>query len=103
MVTSFGDRHAAVLSHWLFHHANGLRQLAFERLLKVQKLMLANIKISTDGLRDLTIKRVQGAKEYLLKTGAIEATRIFITTAKAETEEQKKLPDNRVDFILGSH
>lgn len=142
--------------------SNGLRQLAFERLLKVQKLkqlvkdgvsitsaddiriasneyatylkaaykadkipdkpkimglidkdipnaqmekrMLANIKVSADDLRDLTIKRAQAAKEYLLKTGAIEATRIFITTAKTETEEeQQKLPDNRVDFILGSH
>jgi hypothetical protein len=65
--------------------------------------MLANIKISTDDLRDLTIKRAQAAKEYLLKSGAIDATRIFITTANTETEEQKKLPDNRVDFILGSH
>lgn len=70
---------------------------------QMEKLMLANIKVSADDLRDLTIKRAQAAKEYLLKTGAIEATRIFITTAKTETEEQKKLPDNRVDFILGSH
>jgi hypothetical protein len=70
---------------------------------QMEKLMLANIKISTDDLRDLTIKRAQAAKEYLLKSGAIDATRIFITTANTETEEQKKLPDNRVDFILGSH
>ncbi|BBP02242.1 DUF748 domain-containing protein [Sulfuriferula nivalis] len=70
---------------------------------QMEKLMLANIKISADDLRDLTIKRAQAAKEYLLKSGAIDATRIFITTAKTESEEQKKLPDNRVDFILGSH
>ncbi len=161
MVTSFGDRHAAILGHWPFHHANGLRQLAFEHLLKVQKLkqlvkqsvsittaddiniasseyptylkaaykadkipdkpkimglidkdipaaqmeklMLANLKVSADDLRDLTIKHAQAAKEYLLKTDAIDPTRIFITTAKTGTDEQKKLPDNRVDFILGSH
>jgi hypothetical protein len=70
---------------------------------QMEKLMLANIKISADDLRELTIKRAQATKEYLLKTGAIEPTRIFITTAKTETEEQQKLPDNRVDFILGSH
>ncbi|NOT17980.1 MAG: DUF748 domain-containing protein [Sulfuriferula sp.] len=68
---------------------------------QMETLMLANIKISADNLRDLALQRAQAAKEYLLKLGAIDATRIFITTAKADTDEQKKLPGNRIDFMLG--
>jgi uncharacterized protein involved in outer membrane biogenesis len=68
---------------------------------QMEALMLANIKISADNLRDLSLQRAQTAKEYLLKLGAIDATRIFITTAKADTDEQKKLPGNRIDFMLG--
>ncbi|MDR3391111.1 MAG: DUF748 domain-containing protein [Sulfuriferula sp.] len=70
---------------------------------QMEKLMLANIKISADDLRELAMKRAQATKEYLIQNGAIDATRIFITTAKAETDEQKKLKRNRVDFILGTN
>ncbi|ARU30514.1 hypothetical protein CAP31_01665 [Sulfuriferula sp. AH1] len=70
---------------------------------QMEKLMLANIKVSPDDLRDLALRRAQVAKEYLVQQGAIDAARIFITTAKTETEEQKKLKRSRVDFILGAN
>lgn len=70
---------------------------------QMEKLMLANIKVSPDDLRDLALRRAQVAKEYLVQQGAIDAARIFITTAKAETEDQKKLKRTRDDFILGTN
>lgn len=70
---------------------------------QMEKLMLANIKVSSDDLRDLALRRAQAAKEYLLQQGTIDAARIFITTAKTETEAQKKLKRTRVDFILGAN
>lgn len=70
---------------------------------QMEKLMLANIKVSSDDLRDLALRRAQVAKEYLVQQSAIDASRIFITTAKAETEEQKKLKRTRDDFILGAN
>jgi hypothetical protein len=34
---------------------------------QMEKLMLANIKVSSDDLRDLALRRAQAAKEYLLQ------------------------------------
>ncbi|MFA5322444.1 MAG: hypothetical protein WC373_07185, partial [Smithella sp.] len=68
---------------------------------EMEKLMLANIEVTESDLRQLSVRRAQNVKELLLKSGDIDAGRIFIVEAKTLTPEKKeKVKDSRVNFKL---
>jgi hypothetical protein len=63
---------------------------------EMEKLMLANIKVSPDELRALSEQRANAAKTALLKLG-IAGERMYIVTS-AQAADAKQAP--RVDFAL---
>jgi len=68
---------------------------------EMEKLMLANIEITDNDLRQLAGRRAQNVKELLLKLGDIAADRIFIVEPKSLAPEKKeKVKDSRVNFKL---
>ena len=68
---------------------------------EMEKLMLTNIKITDDDLRQLAILRAQGARDAILKPGRIPSERVFLMEPKTLSPEKKeKLKDSRVDFLL---
>ncbi|HWR58628.1 MAG TPA: hypothetical protein VN328_07050, partial [Thermodesulfovibrionales bacterium] len=65
------------------------------------KLMMTNIKINENDLRQLASQRVMQVKDLLLKNGTILPDRIFIVEPKSLAPEKKeKVSDSRVDFRL---
>ncbi|WP_151447076.1 DUF748 domain-containing protein [Lacisediminimonas profundi] len=69
---------------------------------EMEALMLANIKVSDDDLRELANQRAMDVKNYLVKNGQVGSERIFIVSAPAAKPEQEKLKQSRVDFSLGA-
>ncbi len=68
---------------------------------EMEKLMLAHIEVKQDDLRDLALARSQAVKEALLKSGKVEAERIFLVEPKSLAPERKeKVRDSRVDFRI---
>jgi hypothetical protein len=66
-----------------------------------EKLLLANIRITDNELRELAARRAQAVKELLLKPGTVPADRLFIVEPKGLKPDPKdKVKDNRVDFKL---
>lgn len=68
----------------------------------MEALMLANIKVSDEDLRELANRRALGTKDYLVKAGPVESERIYIVAPQAPKPEQEKLKQSRVDFNLGA-
>ncbi|MBI5343309.1 MAG: DUF748 domain-containing protein [Deltaproteobacteria bacterium] len=68
---------------------------------EMEKLMLTNIKITDDDLRQLAMRRAQGVRDALLKPGRVPPERVFLVEPKTLSPEKKeKLKDSRVDFVL---
>lgn len=68
---------------------------------EMEKLMLTNLRITDDDLRQLAMRRAQGARDILLKQGRIPPERVFLVEPKTLSPEKKeKLKDSRVDFVL---
>jgi hypothetical protein len=72
---------------------------------EMEKLMLANIVVAKDDLRQLAIQRAQVVANDLVKTGGIAADRIFVLEPElggkpAETGPAKGAKLSRVDFSL---
>ncbi|MCX5848775.1 MAG: DUF748 domain-containing protein [Deltaproteobacteria bacterium] len=68
---------------------------------EMEKLMLTNIEVTESDLRQLAARRAQNVKELLLKSGDIDAGRIFIVEAKTLAPEKKeKVKDSRANFKL---
>ncbi|HKF44740.1 MAG TPA: DUF748 domain-containing protein, partial [Thermoanaerobaculia bacterium] len=68
---------------------------------EMEELMLANITVTDDDLRQLALARANSVKDYLTNTGKVEASRIFVV------DPGSKPPDpaakgrlSRVDFTL---
>ncbi len=68
---------------------------------EMEKLILAHIEVKPDDLRDLALARSQAVKEALLKSGKVEAERIFLVEPKSLAPDKKeKVRDSRVDFRI---
>lgn len=68
---------------------------------EMEKLMMTNIVITDDDLRQLAARRAENIKELLLKSGEVRSDRIFIVEPKTPAAEKKeKVKASRVDFKL---
>ena len=68
---------------------------------EMEKLMLTNIEVRESDLRSLASQRAMGVKEAILKSGQVEAERIFMIEPKSLSPEKKeKQKDSRVDFKI---
>jgi hypothetical protein len=67
----------------------------------MEKLMVTYIEVKESDLRSLASQRAMSVKDVVLKSGKIEAERIFTLEPKSLAPEKKeKLKDSRVDFKL---
>jgi hypothetical protein len=69
---------------------------------EMEVLMLANIRVSDEDLRELANRRALDVKDYLVKARPVESERIFIVAPGAPKPEDEKLKQSRVDFSLGT-
>ncbi len=68
---------------------------------EMEKLILTYIEVKENDLRSLAAQRATSVKDAVLKTGKIEAERIFTLEPKSLTPEKKeKLKDSRVELKL---
>jgi hypothetical protein len=68
---------------------------------EMEKLMLANIEVNDEELRNLASSRAMSVKDALLKTGQIELNRLFLVENVFPTSTQKEnLKLSRVDFSI---
>lgn len=68
---------------------------------EMEKLMITNIEVTNDDLRQLASRRAQETRSAILKTGKIEPSRVFVLDPKALGPEKKEnVKDSRVDFKL---
>ena len=78
--------------------------IGFEKTIPVEemeKLMLTNTEVKNEDLRSLAAQRSARVKDAILKTGQVEAGRLFVVEPKSLTPEKKeKLKESRVDFTL---
>jgi uncharacterized protein involved in outer membrane biogenesis len=67
----------------------------------MKRLMTENLKASDDDLRRLAEERAQNVLDYLVETGKIEGSRIFLVKAKAlEPEKIDKASSSRVSITI---
>jgi uncharacterized protein involved in outer membrane biogenesis len=78
--------------------------LWFEKSLpppEMEKLMLTNIQITQDDLKQLSIERAEKVRDYMRTTGKVAPDRLFITQpADITAKEEKGKKASRVDFGL---
>ncbi|MBS3907768.1 MAG: DUF748 domain-containing protein [Syntrophaceae bacterium] len=68
---------------------------------EMEKLILTHIEVREGDLRTLASQRAMKVKEAIVKSGQVEAERIFILEPKSLAPEKKeKLKNSRVDFKL---
>lgn len=65
-----------------------------------KKLLITNIDISEDDLRQLAMRRSEAIKEYLVTNSAVEKERIFLLEPKAGDVGDETLSQARVIFLL---
>src|SRR5205823_8477032 len=68
---------------------------------EMEKLILMNITITEDDLRELALQRAQAVKDYLMHA-KIEPQRIFLVSAPSPPSQDNgdKLTASRVDFVI---
>lgn len=68
---------------------------------EMESLMLANLKVGDDDLKELADRRVRAVRDYLLRSQKLDPGRIFLVEAKTLSREKKEgAKDSRVDFKL---
>ncbi len=68
---------------------------------EMESLMLANLPVTTDDLRQLALARANTVKEYLAGPGKVEAARVFILEpGDKPAAPEGKASASRVDFTL---
>ena len=68
---------------------------------EMEKLMLTNIQITQDDLKQLATERAEKVRDYLMTTGKVPPDRLFITQpADIAAKEEKDKKASRVDFGL---
>ena len=68
---------------------------------EMEKLMLTNIRVGNDELRQLALERASRVRDQVLVGGKVEPGRVFLVEPKSLAPEKKeKLSDSRVDFRI---
>jgi uncharacterized protein involved in outer membrane biogenesis len=68
---------------------------------EMEKLMLTNIRVTDDDLRQLAMERASRVRDRLAGPGKVEAERIFLVEPKSlAPERNEKRKDSRVDFRI---
>lgn len=68
---------------------------------EMERLLLEHTAVSDGELRQLALRRAEGVKDQILKSGQVDPGRIFLTsTSKLAPEKKEKVRDSRVDFRL---
>jgi uncharacterized protein involved in outer membrane biogenesis len=68
---------------------------------EMESLMLANLAVTDDDLRQLALSRANAVKDYLAGPGKIDAARVFVLEPGAKPAvPSEKGPSARVDFSL---
>jgi hypothetical protein len=68
---------------------------------EMENLMLANLVVTDDDLRQLALSRANGVKDYLTGPGKVEAARVFVLEpGEKPAEPTDKGRGSRVDFSL---
>ncbi len=68
---------------------------------EMEKLMLANLTVAPEDLRQLALSRAEAVRSYLLATGKVDSDRIFLVEpGKGPAEKKENLKESRVDFVL---
>ena len=68
---------------------------------EMEKLMLTNVQVTQDDLRQLAVERSSHVRDRLIASGKVEPGRIFLVEPKTLPPERKeKLKDSRVDFRI---
>ncbi|MFO1319533.1 MAG: DUF748 domain-containing protein [Burkholderiales bacterium] len=68
---------------------------------EMEKLMLTNLVVTDDDLRQLAMRRAQGVKESLTASGEIASERVFlIEPGTAGADAKDKPATSRVEFVL---
>ncbi len=69
---------------------------------EMEKLILTHIEAGNEQLRQLASQRANAVKEAILRSGKVDAERLFIVEPKSLTPEKKdKVKDSRVEFKIG--
>jgi hypothetical protein len=69
---------------------------------EMEKLILTHIEAGDEELHQLASQRANAVKEAILRSGKVEADRLFIVEPKTLAPEKKeKLKDSRVEFKVG--
>ncbi|MEP6600347.1 MAG: DUF748 domain-containing protein [Nitrospirota bacterium] len=66
---------------------------------EMEKLILMNITVTEDDLRELALQRAQAVKDYLMNT-KIEPQRIFLVSTSSVQDKGDKLTASRADFVI---
>jgi uncharacterized protein involved in outer membrane biogenesis len=70
-------------------------------VLEMEKLMLTHIEVGEQELRQLAARRANMVRDAILRSGKVEADRLFIVEPKGLTPEKKeKLKESRVEFKI---
>jgi len=68
---------------------------------EMEKLMLANMEVKEDDLRQLAAGRAESVREYMLGTARVEQDRVFVVQPRAlAPEKMEGVKDSRVMFVL---
>lgn len=68
---------------------------------EMEKLMLANLTVTEDDLRQLALRRAQSVKDVLTAKGAVSSERIFLMEPKSlAATPRDKVAASRVEFVL---
>jgi len=68
---------------------------------EMEKLMLTNIRVGNDELRQLALDRASRVRDWLLRGGKVEPGKIFLVEPKSLAPEKKgNLSASRVDFRI---
>jgi len=67
----------------------------------MEKLMLTNIAVKDEDLRNLSLERATSVKDFILRSDKVAPNRLFIVQAQNFTPEKKEnLKASRVDFRI---
>ncbi len=68
---------------------------------EMEKLMLTNMKVTDEDLKQLAIERAQAVRNYLVQSKKVDQERLFIVDAKTiEPEKKEGEKSSRTDFKL---
>ncbi|MCU0894957.1 MAG: hypothetical protein MUD06_11675 [Rhodospirillales bacterium] len=64
----------------------------------MEKLMLANLPVSDEGVQELALQRAENVQIWLIEQGKVPAERIFLVPPKRGGDDKGN--GSRVDFSL---